>query len=474
LDGEYEVIVVGGGISGLATCYYLQQLSRQARRNIHIILIESGSRLGGKILTDRINGMVIEGGPDSFFTQKPWALDLCKELDLSDRLLQADVKTRGTYILNHGKLTRLPQGTETGMPTKIWPFMGTDLISTTGKLRALMDLVIFRRSGNDDESVASFFTRRFGREFLEKIAEPLFAGIYAGDVHELSSKAVIPRLADLEQTHGSLIRGMMNERKKMKSSGPTPTFFTLKEGLVELVDGLVSHLDKPEILLNTKVAALSVPGLAGGDWLGVVLEDGRGIRANAVVLSTPAYITENLIRKVDEQSADLLATIPYVSTATVSMAFKEDDLGKKVEGHGFLVPRNENEIVTGCTWASSKWTGHAPPGMLLVRCFVGWAGHEEALQLDDTVMVQRIRDFLKRIADISAEPVLTHVYRWNKALPQYNIGHVERVEKFERAVSRMDGLFVTGAAYHGVGLPDCIHEAALTAQRVLKIAPKTV
>lgn len=470
MDDEFGVIVVGGGISGLATCYYLQQLSKKTRRQIHLTLIEAGPRLGGKILTDRINDMVIEAGPDSFFTQKPWALELCKELGLTDKLVQADRNTRGTYILNHGKLSKLPQGTETGLPTKLTPFLRTDLISAAGKLRAITDLVKPGRKETDDESVASFFGRRFGKEFTEKIAEPLFAGIYAGDVNDLSTKAVIPRFAELEHARGSLIRSMMNARKNTSTSGSPPSFFTLKEGLAELVDELLSNLDKPEILLNSKVAALSVPGLARGNWFGVILEDGRGLRANAVVLTTPAFVTEKLVRKVDEQSADLLATIPYVSTATVSIAFKQDALEKKVEGHGFLVPRNEKEIVTGCTWTSSKWPGHAPDGILLVRCFVGWAGHEEFVQLDDATLIEKIRDFLKRVAGISAEPIFSKVYRWNKALPQYNVGHVERVEKLEKVLSRIDGLYLTGAAYHGVGLPDCIHEAATTAQRILNKA----
>lgn len=465
------MIVVGGGISGLATCYYLQDIAKKTGKNIHPTLIEAGTRLGGKIHTDHIDGLVIEAGPDSFFTQKSWALDLCKELGLSDRLVPADQNNKGTYILNRNKLSKLPQGTETGMPTKLVPFLGTDLISTAGKLRALMDFVIPGRKDKEDESVAAFFSRRFGKEFLEKIAEPLFAGIYAGDVNELGMRAVFPRLAELESAHGSLIRSMMSARKKMQSSNssPAPNFFTLKGGLGGLIDSIVSRLDNSTIMLNSRVAKLSAPASPNGRSPGVVLDNGKELIPGAVVLATPAYVTEKLVRDIDQQSADLLATIPYVSTATVSMAFKGSALDKKLDGHGFLVPRKENEIVTGCTWTSAKWPSHVTTGTLLVRCFVGWAGHEDFLQMDDNTLVERIREFLKRVADISSQPALTRVYRWKQALPQYNVGHVERIAKLEEALGKVNGLYVTGAAYRGVGLPDCVHEAALTAQKIVKV-----
>lgn len=464
------MVVVGGGISGLTACYYLQESGKRSGLNLHLTLIEAGARLGGKVLTDRINGFVIEAGPDSFFTQKPWALDLCKELGLSERLVKANQETKGTFILNKGKLSKLPEGTETGTPANIRPFISTDLISPLGKLRALMDFIVPRRKEKEDESVADFFNRRFGKEFLEKIAEPLFAGIYAGDVNYLSMKAVLPRFAELESAHGSLIRSISRARKKMKQSsqpGAVPAFFTLKDGLAELIDTLISHLDNTTILLNKSVTRLLPRDLENKSRLGLVLDDGKEMRPYAIVLTTPAYVTEKLVRYIDEETAKLLAMIPYVSTATVSLAFRENELGTKLEGHGFLVPRNASEIVTGCTWSSSKWPGHSPSGTILVRCFCGWAGHEDFFQLDDVALVKKVREFLSRIAHISGTPMLVKVYRMKQALPQYNVGHLGCILELEEKL-RNDGLFVTGAAYHGVGLPDCVHDAELTAQKIVK------
>jgi protoporphyrinogen/coproporphyrinogen III oxidase len=473
MKGTYEVVVVGGGISGLATCYFTQKRAKDFGSKIHITLIEEGSRLGGKVFTDRIDGFTIEAGPDSFFTQKPWALDLCRELGLTDRLEEPDPAAKGTYILNNGRLSKLPQGAETGMPTKIMPFLRSDLLSPIGKLRALMDLVIPRRKETGDESVGDFIGRRFGREFLEKIVEPLFAGIFAGDAKQLSIKAVAPRLIDLESANGSLIRSMLRLRNKERPSKNValqapPSFLTLRDGLVEIIDGLASHLGDSTVLLNNRVITLT----SNEEGFLVTLENGRSLSADVAILATPAYVSARLVHDISKEAEDLLESIPYSSTATVSMAFKKEELDKKLEGYGFLVPRTENEMVTGCTWSSSKWPENAPHGFVLLRCYVGWAGHEEFLQLNDVSLIDSVRGFLTRVVGISAEPVLVKAYRWNRALPQYTVGHLERVSMLMKTLGNAGSLFVTGSAYRGVGLPDCIHEGALTAEQVVRAVAK--
>lgn len=475
LGDPIEVAIVGGGISGLATCYYLNELTKHTEQEIHLTLIESGDSLGGKIVTDYDNGMTIEGGPDSFFTQKPWALELCADLGLTESLVAANPDTKGTYVLNGEKMSKLPPGTETGTPSKLMPLMHSDLLSITGKLRTLMDLVIPRRKEIIDESVGSFITRRFGRQFLEKIAEPLFAGIFAGDVDQLSAQAILPSLKDLELAKGSLILGILRAKKNIQRTPRTkasnlssPTFVTLKGGLAQLVGEMVSRLDHSSVMLKTRVTALSEPSQQHEGLLEIMFERGKKMQADIVVLATPAYVTAELIKQFEEEAASILETIPYVSTATVSLAFNKNELDAKIEGHGFLVPRKEGELVTGCTWESSKWPGHAPSDVVLARCYVGWAGHEEFVQYEDNVLVSKVQDFLLRAVGISARPFFTRVYRWKAALPQYTVGHVERIAMLEQAMSKHKGLYITGAAYHGVGLPDCIHNASLTAQQIVK------
>ncbi len=481
-----KIVVVGGGISGLSTCYFLGKLARQNNQAIDLTLVEGEKRLGGKITTDVSDGVIIEGGPDSFFTLKSYALDLCKELGLGSELLAANPESRGTYILSRGKLSKLPEGTETGAPTRLIPFLQTDLLSFSGKIRTLMDLAIPKRKESSDESIGSFIGRRFGREFLVKIVEPLYAGIFAGDVYKLSAKAVLPRLVEMESTHGSLIRGMRHaaavrknnarfsgKREEAKSS--SSTFVTLKGGLLQLAERISSSLGDSSILLNTKVREVSESKSAQGrNQFQVILEGNDGsIEADVVVLSTPAYATSKLLRRLDSAIAFLLDQIQYVSTATVSFAFCKNEVKESIKGHGFLVPRTEGELITGCTWESSKFPGHAPLDVILARCYLGWFDHEEFAQLDDATLVQKVQEFLNRVAGISAQPILTRIYRWNRALPQYTVGHLDRIASLDLLLNNHRGLFLTGAAFHGVGLPDCIHDGHLTAQKVFETAEES-
>lgn len=468
--------VIGGGISGLSTCYYLNKLSANYGLKIHVNLIEADDRLGGKILTDIEDELVIDGGPDSFFSQKPWAMELCEELGLSGDLVDANRETRGTFILNHGKLSKLPEGTESGMPTKLRPFVSTDLISLPGKFRALMDIVIPRKKNLEDESIGSFMGRRFGKQFLVKIVEPLYAGIYAGDVYHLSAKSSLPSLVAMETAHGSLIRAMRelrktagaNTNKKGVRSRP-PTFVSLKGGMIQMIDAIVSRMGNTEVILRTRVFGIRERKQGSRNRYRVTFEGGKHLDVDAVVLAVPAYSASNMIRDLDQRISSILDTIPYVSTATVALTFRRDDIKKAdgVKGHGFLVPRSEEEMVTGCTWESSKWPVHASPGTLLARCYVGWFGHEEFASLDDDTIVRKVLDFLQRVTGINATPQFSKVFRWNDSLPQYTVGHLDRVAQLSEMLNGHKGMFLVGSAYHGVGLPDCVHDASLTSESLL-------
>lgn len=471
--GLFEVVLIGGGISGVASSYYIEQLAASKNIPVHLTLIETSGRLGGKIATERLGRVIIEGGPDSFFTQKPFALDLCREIGLSGELEEADPATRGTYILDDGKPVKLPEGTETGMPSKIRPFMSTELISFAGKIRAMFDFVAPRKRSAGDESVGSFITRRFGKEFLLKIVEPMYAGIYAGDVYQLSAESTIPGLVALERNHGSVVRGMRSERGKRAGQNPekktreAPRFVTLKGGMIGIIEGLCSKLRQTEILLNeTATGIFTQPKGGSGKYL-VTTSEGRKLVADSVVLAVPAYAAAELIKELNPGLYSLLNGIKYASTATVTLGFPKDETAGKVHGHGVLVPRTEKEMVTGCTWESSKWPDHSTEDILLVRCYIGWFGHDEFMAYDDTSLVKEAGIFLENTFGITASPLLSKVFKWPRALPQYMVGHHELVRSIESENLLLPGIFLTGSAYHGVGVPDCIHDAKSAAEALI-------
>ncbi len=469
----FEVVLIGGGISGLASSYYLEQLAASKNIPMHLTLLETSGRLGGKIATERLGRVIIEGGPDSFFTQKPFALDLCREIGLSSELDEADPTTRGTYILNNGKPVKLPEGTETGMPSKLRPFMSTDLISFPGKMRALYDFVAPRKKSAGDESVGSFIARRLGGEFLFKIVEPMYAGIYAGDVYQLSAESTVPSLVALERNYRSIIHGMRSEIRKRsgqnreKRPGEAPKFITLKGGMIGIVEGLRSKLRQTDIVLNEGATGIFNQPKGNSRKYLITTSQGRKIAADSVVLAVPAYAAAELIKELSPGLSRLLSEIKYSSTATVTLGFPKDGTALKLHGHGILVPRTEKGMVTGCTWESSKWPDHSTEDILLARCYIGWFGHDEFMAYDDASLVKEARIFLENTFGIMEPPVLSRVFRWPMALPQYMVGHQGLVRRIESENSSLPGLFLTGSAYHGVGVPDCIHDAKSAAEALV-------
>ncbi len=465
-----SVAIIGGGMTGLACAYFLQEKSRAAGVALHCTLIEAAPHWGGKIRTERIGDFIIEGGPDSFITQKPQALSLCKTLGLSDQLIQTNPTEKTIYTLTRGALTPLPTGASLLVPDRLSPFLMSPIISMAGKLRMGLDLFIPRSTQDaGDESIASFVRRRLGEEAVHQIAEPILAGIYAGDVEQLSIMATFPHLRALERTHGSLIWGIWMQRwdaarQKMPQREWT-LFVKPREGLSSMVSELTRRLDGVTLRAATEVKAVA-PDRMGGYRVQIGAET---LHADVVVATVNTHTAAGWIEGWDTGLAEQLRTISYVSTAAVSLGFKKGDVAHPLNGFGFVVPRREGKKIMATTWSSTKFPGCAPPGYVLIRAFLGGAHQEEIVTLDDTTLLSHVRETLRDILGIHAAPVVTHLSRWMKANPQYHVGHLARVAQIEKQAATHPGLFLTGAPYRGVGIPDCIRQGEETADKILRL-----
>ncbi len=460
-----DVAVVGGGFAGLSTAWYLQQ------GGVHsYAVLEAGDRWGGKVLTERVDGygdapFIVEGGPDSFFTQKPWAGQLAAELGMADRLLGTNDAARRIYVVNRGRPTPMPDGVMLIVPTRFMPFALSPLISPLGKLRMGMDLFIPAKRDGADETLAEFVRRRLGNEALDKIAEPLMSGIYNSEAERQSLLATFPRFRALEEDHGSLTRGMLASRRNRKPAAPgtkpVSAFMSLIDGTGELVAGLAAQLTG-DLRLNTAVQALE-PAPDGGYLL--YLTGGETLHARAVVLAAPAYVGADLIRSFAPASAALMAGIRYVSTGTISLAYRERDLDTNRRGFGVVVPRSEGRPINAITWSSVKFDHRAPDGHALLRVFFGGSRSPRSVELSDDALLDTVRGELDILLGIRSEPLFHRIYRWPRSNPQYDVGHLDRVANIEAALP--PGVYVTGSPYRGVGLPDCAKQASETVGHVL-------
>ncbi len=472
-----RVVIIGGGIAGLATAYSLTSLAPEGA-GLDITILETRKKPGGNIQTEKRRGFIIEGGPDCFLSEKPWAVKLCREIGLGEQLLPTNDRLRKTFVLSGGRLHELPEGVILMIPTKIMPLALSGLISWRGKLRMLLEVFIPRKKDRSDESLGHFVRRRLGEEVLDKIAEPLVAGIHAADPDTMSVRASFPKFVQLEEEYGSLIRGMIKRmakfRKRPSSTNPwgdrkkMTMFVTLEDGMSTLIETLVSIITERGVKIRTEATVKEV-GEEKKGRLRVVLTNGDAMTADAVVIAAPAHAAARLTRGLDRELSKKLGEIPFSSTATVTMAFKESDIPRPLNGFGFVVPRSEGRGIMASTWSSVKFDGRAPEGSVLLRCFVGGAKGAELLELNNKEMTEMVRRELRDIMGITAEPLFTRIFRWKKAMPQYTIGHEERVREIEALTADHKGLFLTGSSYRGIGIPDSIHGGETTARRILSL-----
>jgi len=464
-----HIAVVGGGIAGLAAAHRLVELSREQARPIRVTLLEAGRRLGGSIHTERTDGFVIEAGPDSFISEKPWALQLCERIGFTSRLVRTCDEHRRTYVVHNGRLHALPDGFLLLAPTQFWPLITTRLFTWPGKLRMAMDLVLPRGPQRLDESLGSFVTRRLGRQALERVAQPLVGGIYTADPDQLSLAATMPRFLEMERKSRSIIWTMWSQQRRAPAAGRAASgarwslFVSVDDGMQSLVDALAQRLPEGVVRLGSAVTEL---GHAAGWRIGT--SDGAVCDADAVVLATPAHQSARFVADCDPELADELRGVPYASSATVSLAYRVDQIPRPLDGFGFVVPLVEARSIVACTYSSVKYPGRAPEGAVLLRAFVGGAMQQSLFDQDDAAMADSVRRELRELLGIGSEPLLMRIHRHPQAMPQYQVGHLDRLARIDTALQRHPGLAVAGNAYRGVGIPDCIHSGELAAEAIVR------
>jgi oxygen-dependent protoporphyrinogen oxidase len=444
-----DVAIIGAGIAGLAAAWELK------KRGLQSLVLEQNGRAGGVIISERVEGFVIDGGPDSLLVQKPAAVELCAELGLGERLFPTK-PPRTAFVVRNGRLTELPEASFLGIPTRIGPFLKTSLFSIPAKLRMATE-VLRPRGAERDASIGQFIGRRFGREAVEYLAEPLLAGIHAGDVDQLSMHSLFPRLVALEQSHGSILRGLSVEmaRAPKTSNG---AFVSLPGGIAELPEALTAALGTDAIRYHTRVTQIS-----GASPYKLTLDTDASIYARSVIATVPAWAASPMLASVDPFLSRLLSEIPYASSATVAFGLRRDQIAHPLDGSGFVVPRVERKNLMAGTWVSSKWPSRAPDGFALLRGFLGGATNPGVLDRSDTTLVTMAWDELRGLLGITGDPSLVRVFRWPRATPQYIVGHGERIRKIEERLVALPGLYLTGSGYRGTGIPDCIADARATA-----------
>ena len=466
-----RIVVIGGGIAGLAAAHRLTELASSKAGRIDVTLLEASGRLGGSIATERVGDFLVEAGPDSFITEKPWALKLCERIGLASRLVSTQSAYQKIYIVHDGKLVALPDGFFLLAPTRLWPFIQTPLFSWPGKLRMAGELLLPRGELHDDESLGAFVRRRFGNEALERVAQPLVGGIYAADPDKLSLGATMPRFKEMERSSRSIIYAMWSAQRQRARQAETGSgarwslFVTLAGGMQELVDTLAERLPDDSVRLNCAARQLKL-GANGKSWE-VAAGDNNVIDADAVVLATPAFRAGDLLSPIDSNAAAELKSISYASTATVSLAYRREDFPQAPNSFGFVVPAIEQRKIMACTFSSLKYPGRAPQDKMLLRAFVGGSLQPALFNTSDSEMEKSVCGELASLLGITATPIFARIWRHPSSMPQYHVGHEARVQRIEAALQPFPTLTLAGSAYHGVGISDCVRTGEEAAEKVL-------
>jgi len=458
-----RIAVIGGGISGLAAAHRLIELDP----GCNLCLLEAGRRLGGVLSTVHRHGFQVEQSADNFITTIPWGLDLCKRLGLSDQLIQTNPAHRQTFVVRRGRLYKLPDGFLMMAPTRLWPLAVTPLLSPLGKLRAAMEYLIPPRKDDADESMASFVRRRLGRETFDRLVEPLVGAVYAADMEKLSTDATLSRFRDMEREHGSLIRAMRRQMKarpkaNTESGARYSMFVTLREGLSGLIDTIAARLPEGVVRLNTSVDAVQ----RTGDGWRLRLSTGESDTFHAIILATPSHVAARLLEPIDAELAADIGSITHSGTAIVSLGYDRRQIGHPLDGMGAVVPAIEKSPILACSFSSQKYAHRAPEGKVLLRVFVGGARRPELAEMDDERLLPLVAEQLGRLLRIDGDPVYSNTAHWPGTMPQYHVGHKQLVARIESRLAGLPSLELTGNAFHGVGIPDCIHGGEQAAQRI--------
>jgi oxygen-dependent protoporphyrinogen oxidase len=474
--------IIGGGIAGLAAAYELE-LARNAGASVEYTLFEAREKLGGCLASEIVDGAVLERGPDSFLTEKPAAAELCRELGLAAELTPSNDAGRKTYIVVRNRLVPLPDGLMFLVPTKLIPTALTRLFSFSTKVRMGLELLLPPRPAGQDESVAALVERHFGREAVERLADPLLSGIFGGDSTRLSARTVLPRLVEMENAYGSLTLGMLAAHRKMRARAkevsqgngknggapraPRAVFTALRGGMQQLIDAVTARLDPASLRL-----AMAVTGIAKTSDGWRVEAGGTTACFDAMIMASPAWAAAALLGPVDAVLAEELSGIPYSSSITVNLIYDEDQLGRLPDGFGFLVPAVEGRTMLACTFVHRKFLGRTPHGKVVLRAFLGGMKNEALQGASDADLVATVRRELSEILGDAvipqaARPEHTQVSRWRRAMAQYAVGHQERRQRIAERVAALHGLRLAGNAYDGIGIPDCIRLGRQAAKELI-------
>lgn len=464
---QIKIVIIGGGISGLTTAYYLEKAARKEGVPIHTTVVEKEDQLGGKIATQHQDGFIFEGGPESFVTRKPEAWELCHELGLQERLV-GTTRSGKNYVLHNGRPAIVPAGPGS--------FLSTPLLSPGGKLRLLKEPFVAPANGSADESLGSFLRRRLGDEMVENIVKPAIGSVYLGDVDEMSVRVSFGRFAEMEQQHGSVVKGMLalmkEKRAARKASGAPrppkkPTFATLRGGLMEMIEALAKQIEG-DILLETAVTALEHNGTQHQPYI-LTLSDGRLLRADLVVLATPTFVAADLLAGLVETAVtDQLRAIPYNPVTTVNVAFNRGEIYDPFDGFGVVVPETESSQLLAVEGMSAKFPHRAPDDQFVLRAFVGGQNQPELASLPEPALIDLVRQELENIFGITAQPSHVHIQRWLPANPQPPVGHLAMIAQIERTLAdQLPQLFLVGAGLRGQGVPDCIRQSRDLVQNIM-------
>lgn len=462
-----RVAVIGGGISGLATAHRLIELNSK----LNVTVFEQADRTGGVLDTQLRDGFMLEWGADNFITTVPWAVELCRRIGFEDQLIQTDEAHRGAFVVSKGRLRRIPQGFIIMAPSRVWPVITTPILSPLAKMRMAGEYFVRKRKDDSDESLAAFVTRRFGRQTYDRLVQPLIGGIYTGDPSKLSLQSTMPRFRDMEKSHGSLIRAVMSQAKKQpksdrnSSGGRYSMFVAPRDGISSLVQAIVDRLPADGIRVASEITGLERQ--LDGSWhLTVDAEKQNSEPFDAVVIATPAKSAAQLVADLDADLSRELSEIHHSGCSIVTLAYQRSQVAHPLDGFGFVVPAVENRKILSGSFSSVKYPGRAPDGHVLMRVFIGGALQPELVDLPDEQVTEIAVQELAELLGTRGDPSLVRIARLPASMPQYYVGHRQRVSEIRERAASIGGLFLTGNAYDGVGIPFCIKGGETTAQGV--------